>query len=122
MFQSLLSWKYNQIYIDFSTTLKAVLFQSLLSWKYNQILSQAVAVSLTMKVSILVILEIQSDLEDIEEIVQSAPVMFQSLLSWKYNQIYIDFSTTLKAVLFQSLLSWKYNQIACCWVTVNYTG
>ena len=64
-----------------------------------------------VRVSILVILEIQSDRETLNELMLFE-VEFQSLLSWKYNQIKpLDGDSFRKKILFQSLLSWKYNQI-----------
>ena len=61
-FQSLLSWKYNQIARNFATNQFDLLFQSLLSWKYNQISDFLCFYTSRFFVSILVILEIQSDL------------------------------------------------------------
>ena len=121
---------------------KLKVFQSLLSWKYNQISQYPRVEKRRLLVSILVILEIQSDLDTINK---SATVpnsfnpcylgntirslfnshfeislnrMFQSLLSWKYNQICILLCNhfSFRPPKFQSLLSWKYNQI---WVNVS---
>ena len=62
-FQSLLSWKYNQIKTNCSYIfLESLLFQSLLSWKYNQIVWAPAQ--------------------------HRHCCLFQSLLSWKYNQIF----------------------------------
>ena len=61
-------------------------------------------------VSILVILEIQSDLKNEQNRIREN-TMFQSLLSWKYNQILSPFIDDDDDRAFQSLLSWKYNQI-----------
>ena len=60
-FQSLLSWKYNQICKLIMELTGLMVFQSLLSWKYNQIKTRSETKTRSEGVSILVILEIQSD-------------------------------------------------------------
>ena len=62
-FQSLLSWKYNQISFFPAFSNSNLWFQSLLSWKYNQISRSNRKKGWNYYVSILVILEIQSDLQ-----------------------------------------------------------
>ena len=140
---ALYAWSFNPCYlgntIRSNAPTPALLalrqFQSLLSWKYNQISKARPAWKAWKAVSILVILEIQSD-----QVFMKHPevrgwgfnpcylgntirsglffffgysiIKFQSLLSWKYNQIFYlsSFVWQIK-VKFQSLLSWKYNQI-----------
>ena len=100
LFQSLLSWKYNQIMtpivylLNFfawsfnpcylGNTIRSSIGRRL-SWKYNQISTFVLILSLNSE--------------------------FQSLLSWKYNQINGQINLWGSDFKFQSLLSWKYNQI-----------
>ena len=152
MFQSLLSWKYNQIGFIFKAlvqylvcfnpcylgnTIRSLIsriledkveeFQSLLSWKYNQITFFTSGDDRSWSVSILVILEIQSDRPQYRYIasipfsfnpcylgntIRSAPPIFleflldkfQSLLSWKYNQICFALITNLPCPFSVSIL------------------
>ena len=136
-FQSLLSWKYNQIYAWVGSVygcqrVSILVILEIQSDRYNPTVCCA-----HRAVSILVILEIQSDLfmnennnmihllsfnpcylgntirSHKEYLIEGEDFLFQSLLSWKYNQILAICTWTFFPgnSVFQSLLSWKYNQI-----------
>ena len=87
-FQSLLSWKYNQICIP--STMNVILAEKVSILVILEIQSDRQAQWINAfwdRVSILVILEIQSDLFSDKIAKISCNTSFQSLLSWKYNQI-----------------------------------
>ena len=110
------------------------MFQSLLSWKYNQIFPDPEAQFQRPRVSILVILEIQSDLKDINAAMEAITVSILVILEIQSDQVEVAalrlaklgfnpcyLGNTIRStnkqyqrwwyVKFQSLLSWKYNQI-----------
>ena len=89
-FQSLLSWKYNQIILFFPfSILWQILFQSLLSWKYNQIHAFVLKKIFPYRFNPCYLGNtIRSCCT--HSCNKTLSFAFQSLLSWKYNQIAFD--------------------------------
>ena len=114
LFQSLLSWKYNQITnISDPEEAAALMFQSLLSWKYNQIMPhlRVVVVGFHSFNPCYLGNTIRS-LHVIEKIASKIRIRFNPCYlgnTIRSQSCLYNGSTGLS--MFQSLLSWKYNQI-----------
>jgi len=122
LFQSLLSWKYNQIHELGGSKMEGVVgFNP--CYLGNTIRSDSSFSGSRASQSFNPCYLGNTIRSEYRYLVKDFSVKFQSLLSWKYNQI-------SQAVLAGLITVGSFNpcylgntiRSACCWVTVNYTG